>query len=327
MNREILLSIIVPVYNVEMYVEACIHSIERIKTAKEVICIDDGSTDHSLLRLKALAEQYNDIVIVEQDNSGVSKARNKGISLAKGKYICFFDSDDMVVGETVDHAVRLLEDEKVDCVSFGYQTVDEDCRYQDCEINQSVSVSYNLSYLYAKSYLWHMIMRREIFETQAITFGNMRYFEDKCLSMHFCAYCTKAIITTEVGYLYRMRSSSAMHSKSRHKAWFEDALKAAMFMELLMEKTTDEEYKKQCQKQKQLFILHAMTTGIMVPEYSAEWIINELKKNGLFPFAPIWRLLRPNGSSTALNYLRFGFFSKMYYSLFFKIVRMLRKIK
>lgn len=327
MNKDLLLSIIVPVYNVEMYVEACIHSIERIKTAKEVICIDDGSTDHSLLRLKALAEQYNDIVIVEQENSGVSKARNKGISLAKGKYICFFDSDDMVVGETVDHAVRLLEDEKVDCVSFGYQTVDENCRYQDCDISQATTLSYDLSHLYTNFTVWHMIMRKQILDAHAITFNDLRYGEDTCFAMHFNAYCKKAILTTEVGYLYRTRSTSVMHSENKHKGWCNDCIKVAMFMEFLKEKSLDEEYKKYCHTQKQLATLYAMTAGIMVPEYSAEYIIKELKKNGLFPFAPIWRLLRPNGSSTVLNYLRFGFFSKTYYSLFFKIVRMIRKIK
>lgn len=326
MNKEVLLSIVVPVYNVEAYVEECIHSIERIKTPKEVICIDDGSTDHSLLKLRALAEQYDDLVIAEQENSGVSKARNKGISLAKGKYICFFDSDDMVVGETVDKAVRLLEAEKVDCVSFGHQMVDENCRYRDCEIRQSAGVSCDISSLYSKGYLWHMIMRKEILETQSITFGDLRYFEDKCLAMHFCAYCKKAIITTEVGYLYRIRNSSVMHSKSKYKPWTEDAIKAGKYMEWLMEKTTDEKYKQYCQRQKRLFVLHAMTAAIQVPEYSAKWVINELRKNGLYPFTPFWALLRPNGKLTVLNYLRFGFFSKNYYSLFFKIVRIIKKI-
>lgn len=324
---ELLLSIVVPVYNVESFLEECIHSIERIKTPKEVICIDDGSTDHSLLKLRQLAEQYNDIVVIEQENSGVSKARNHGISIAKGKFICFFDSDDMVIAETIDRAVHLLVDENLDCVAFDYQNVNENCRYQDCKIRQNAMFSYDLTNLYSGSTVWKMVMKKEIIDAQDLRFIDLRYGEDSCFRMHFNAYCTKAATTSMVGYLYRKRSTSVMHNKDRDMTWFNNSIKEALYMDWLQTISSDGTYKSHCRRKKQLATLNAMTIGIMVPEYSAEWVIDELKKNGLFPFTPFWKLLKPNGSSTILNYLRFGFFSKTYYKLFFKIIRKIRHIK
>lgn len=331
MNNEKLLSIIVPVYNVEPFLEDCIRSIERIKTAKEVICINDGSTDNSLLVLKELAHEFDDITIVEQENAGVSAARNRGIGIAKGKYICFFDSDDMVLSEIIDKAVSLLEKEQADCISYGNRVIQEKYSFYDLissnETVQDLTVSYDLSKLYVKSCLWHSIMRKEIIDTNSILFGNMHYFEDKCFLMDFCLHCKKPLIIKEPGYLYRQRGSSVMHSKSKYKPWTADAIQAANHMEFLKDKSSDEDYQRYCQKAKQLFVLHAMTMGAMVPEYRAKYIIQELRNNGLYPFPPMWRLLVPNGKSTAVNYMRFGFFSKIYYALFFKAIRIVKKVK
>ncbi len=90
-------SVIVPVYNVEKYLEECIESlINQTLTDIEIICINDGSTDNSLKILEELQKKDNRIKIINQKNSGVSSARNNGIENATGEYIGFVDSDDWI---------------------------------------------------------------------------------------------------------------------------------------------------------------------------------------------------------------------------------------
>lgn len=92
---KIKISIIIPVYNVEKYIEECLISVLN-QTMKEIeiICINDGSTDNSLKILNNYKNKNENIRIVNQENSGLSNARNVGLSLAKGEYIFFLDSDD-----------------------------------------------------------------------------------------------------------------------------------------------------------------------------------------------------------------------------------------
>ena len=330
-KNEVLLSIIVPVYNVELFLEDCIRGVECIKTPKEVICINDGSTDDSLLLLEKLAIEFDDILILQQENSGVSSARNKGISYAKGKYICFLDSDDMVIAETIDKAIFLLEKEMAECITYDYKQIAESSSLHDFfnsySEERSVSVSYDIKKLYNKYNIWTSIIKKEIIDENSIVFQEMKYFEDQCFLMDLCANNPKTIIISGIGYLYRQRNSSAMHCETRYKFWALDAIKSAIYTKKLEEKAINKEFKENCEMRKQLFILHAMTMGIMVPEFNANWILQELKDNNLFPFTPMWRLLVPNGKSTVLNYLRFGFFSKNYYKLFFGLLRMMKKIK
>ena len=88
-------SVIVPVYNVEKYLKKCLDSLVN-QTLKdiEIICVNDGSTDNSLQILQEYANTHPNIVIVDQENQGVSLARNNGIKKAKGGYIGFVDPDD-----------------------------------------------------------------------------------------------------------------------------------------------------------------------------------------------------------------------------------------
>ena len=91
------ISIIIPVYNVAPFIKSCLHSVLN-QTYKniEIICINDGSTDNSLNILKEYHQKDSRIIIVDQENEGVSAARNKEILMAKGDYITFVDSGDFL---------------------------------------------------------------------------------------------------------------------------------------------------------------------------------------------------------------------------------------
>lgn len=92
------LSIVIPVYNVEKYIERCLNSIFNLNLENEIILIDDGSTDRSLEIIEKIKENNinENIKIIRQSNQGPSEARNKGIEIAEGEYISFIDSDDFV---------------------------------------------------------------------------------------------------------------------------------------------------------------------------------------------------------------------------------------
>lgn len=98
------LSIIIPMYNVEPYVERCLRSLEDQDIAEddyEIICINDGSPDKSKNIVEGLQDEYKNIILLNQKNQGVSRARNNGLDIATGRYIMFIDPDDYVLKNTI----------------------------------------------------------------------------------------------------------------------------------------------------------------------------------------------------------------------------------
>lgn len=94
-NTIIKISVIIPIFNMEKYLEECLESVlKQTLNEVEIICVDDGSKDNSLAILNRYAEQYHSIVVVSQKNKGAANARNKGLNLAQGEFVCFLDPDD-----------------------------------------------------------------------------------------------------------------------------------------------------------------------------------------------------------------------------------------
>lgn len=119
------ISVIVPVYNTEKYLPRCLDSLVN-QTYKdiEIICINDGSKDNSLNVLNDYAKKDKRIKVINQENQGVSCARNAGIDKSKGKYISFIDSDDYVDLDMYETLINSLKDKEYDILAFGYDLVD-----------------------------------------------------------------------------------------------------------------------------------------------------------------------------------------------------------
>lgn len=116
-----LISIIVPVYNINKYVEKCLISLmNQTYKALEILCINDGSTDDSLDILEKLSKKDSRIKIISQPNKGLSAARNTGIANAKGDYIVFVDGDDWVDIEMCQKAYKIISETNVDIVLWSY---------------------------------------------------------------------------------------------------------------------------------------------------------------------------------------------------------------
>ena len=112
-DKTIQISVIIPAYNVEQYIQECLDSVisqENIKL--EIICINDGSTDSTGAIIEKYVDHFSNIILYSQNNKGLSASRNKGIELASGRYIYFLDGDDKLAEENVLNKI-------VDCMD-GY---------------------------------------------------------------------------------------------------------------------------------------------------------------------------------------------------------------
>ena len=117
----ILVSIIVPVYNVEKYLEKCVSSIinQSYKNI-EIILVDDGSKDNSGLMCDEFAKKDDRIKVIHKTNGGLSSSRKSGLEQANGKYILFVDSDEWIDEETVEYLIEIAINKNSDCVCFSY---------------------------------------------------------------------------------------------------------------------------------------------------------------------------------------------------------------
>ena len=125
-NSEIILSMIIPVYNVELYLKECLDSIfvhQKISHKIEVIAVNDGSTDRSGEILNEYKQQYG-LVLFEQDSSGPGGARNTAIKAARGKYLLFVDSDDYLVPGSLDQLLSYLAKTDAELIEFNYKVLD-----------------------------------------------------------------------------------------------------------------------------------------------------------------------------------------------------------
>ena len=118
------ISVVVPIYNVEEYLEECLKSIEvQTFTSYEVLLVNDGSTDSSLKILQEYAKNHKNIKIINQKNQGVSVARNTGLKSSFSKYITFIDSDDWLEPNTFAEALKIIKQDNPDIVLTSYYDV------------------------------------------------------------------------------------------------------------------------------------------------------------------------------------------------------------
>lgn len=121
MNSQPLVSIIIPVYNVENYLAKCLESVvKQTYDNIEIICVNDGTKDSSRKILEKYAQLYSRITIVDQENQGLSGARNTGLRNVHGKYVMFVDSDDWIELNTCENAVMAAEKYNADLVMWSY---------------------------------------------------------------------------------------------------------------------------------------------------------------------------------------------------------------
>lgn len=127
-------SVIVPVYNVEKYINRCIDSlINQTFTDLEIILVNDGSLDNSGKICDEYAKKYKNIIVIHKENGGLSSARNAGIEIAKGEYLAFVDSDDYVDNKIYEKLYNEAKKEKADTCLCGFYRVRSNNKIIECK--------------------------------------------------------------------------------------------------------------------------------------------------------------------------------------------------
>ncbi len=218
-----MLSIVMPVYNVAPYLDEALDSAEN-QTYKdlEIICVNDGSTDSSLEILESHAKKDSRIRIINQENQGVSKARNVGLRAANGEYIYFFDSDDVLAPHTMEKAIENLEKYNADAsefkhIRFEYNSYVDISKYpyQECpvEVLECAKNQNPFDIIGARPIaVWFRVYKKSFLMDNKLEFKKeLRIIEDILFNYLSRARMKKLVRDSNVGYFYRVtRPRSAM---------------------------------------------------------------------------------------------------------------------
>lgn len=228
--EEELLSIVVPVYNMELYIEKCIQSIQE-QTYKniEIIVVDDGSEDNSVQICRKLAAQDSRIVLLEMEHKGVVSARNAGINCATGDYITFVDSDDWIENDLYGQMINNIKDVDLliagryvhtDITELKYQGIEKGT-YSGKEAMEYIWVTPGITwYMYDKMFRTDMV--KQIHESMNKT---IHWCEDAIFIKKYLLSCQSIRISDIVGYHYCIRDNSAglkidTHCLSEIDKWY-----------------------------------------------------------------------------------------------------------
>ena len=213
-NLNLPLSIIVPVYNVEKYIRPCIESIFRQNLDEncfEVIIVNDGTPDHSMEIIQDIIDQHRNIIVINQENQGLSVARNNGISMAKGKYILMPDSDDLLIDNSLKPLLEIALETKVDIIVADFLRMNNDdidnfkgvCN-ANIKIEEKTGEQLTLEDLNANQcYVWRSLFRRSFIIDNQISFYPGVYYQDVPFTHECYIKANRCIRTSQIFYIYR----------------------------------------------------------------------------------------------------------------------------
>lgn len=213
MNDSPLFSIIIPAYNTKKYIIQCVESFTKQNYENyEIIICDDGSTDGTIELLKKLKNSYKNIIIELNKHIGAGAARNKGIELARGKYIYFCDSDDFVSNEFFAILCDKIKDEEPDILFFNYNEVINE-KINNTVIREITKDKYD--FFYTNSCIWSSIYKKSLLIENNIRFPSDIFHQDDAIFFKLIEKANEVKGIGDVLYNYRkFRAGSSMNSKS-----------------------------------------------------------------------------------------------------------------
>lgn len=211
------ISIIVPIYNSSKYLDRCISSILLQSYVNfELILINDGSTDHSLIICKKFQKCESRIILIDQVNSGVSTARNIGIKNSTGKYILFVDSDDSLNDNYIESLLNEIEKLEVDFVLQGFIRVDENGNKLETVrfANSKISVFDYEKFFFQSDIVFYLtpfskIFKRSIIIENRLEFNKrLTYGEDNIFCLQYLKACKNIYLSDSCNYFYTLDNNS-----------------------------------------------------------------------------------------------------------------------
>lgn len=278
-----LVSIIIPVYNVEKYLSACLDSVIKQKYYNlQIILVDDGSTDRSGYICDLYAEQDSRIKVLHTDNNGVSSARNAGIECTNGELICFIDSDDTVEENYIDSLVNAWVEDKSDLVI---------CNIKDINLNRIISkrrVGSRLTGVFREDY-WQLIdllrgpvaklYTKDIIKKYSIRFPiYIHVSEDQIWNFNYYSHVNSYSYVDESLYNYFHRDNNSLSQLKNYKSFIANLTK------LNIEKRFLEDNK----IEKGNLVLTNHTFGIL-----KQFVLLSDRDNNYSEFKKRWEKIRP----------------------------------
>lgn len=232
-----ILSVVVPIYNVENHLERCLCSLQALEgTECEFILVDDGSTDSSGAIAEAFAERDDRAIVIHQDNKGQGPARNVGMRRCRGKYIAFVDSDDWLDEGAYAEMLQLMEIHGCDVCFGGYKTVSNgqtNCVVSHPLAGRILNSPEDIAGVRATFYaapglikgerylpiaVWCALYRRDFIESHAIEFRNI-FSEDVVFNIEAVSYASCISFASSTFYNYRKDNQPSIMRSANRDLW------------------------------------------------------------------------------------------------------------
>lgn len=188
MAKQPIISVILPIYNVELYLSQCLESVyaQKVEGGMEVICVNDGSTDGSRVIIQEFKDKYPLLIHIDRDNGGLPAARNTGFNVATGKYIYFLDSDDYLYPGALRQMVEFTENNNLDIANFNVLKDGKDYYFiNKTDINEVFSgkeyyrLNYEINGFFPPSAVWSNLYKRDFIIRNNLKFKEGIEHEDE----------------------------------------------------------------------------------------------------------------------------------------------------
>lgn len=212
-----LISVIVPVYKVEKYLDRCVQSIAaQTYQNLEIILVDDGSPDNCGAMCDGWAEKDGRIRVIHKENGGGAQARNAGLDLASGDYIAFVDSDDYILPKMYASLMYVTHQSGCDIAECGYHAVESDTPPTDTTASGSVRIftaeealQENIRDRICRQLVWNKLYHRSVLRD--VRFVEGRFIDDEFFTYRALGNARKVAVIPDKFYCYRQQQGSAMH--------------------------------------------------------------------------------------------------------------------
>lgn len=225
-NENIIVSVVIAIYNVSHWIDKGMDIIlNQTLTNFEVLLVDDGSTDDSAVKCQSWVEKDDRVRLIRKENGGLGSARNAGIDAAKGRYVYFFDVDDVAKANLLEYCSSKMDELQVDYMMFGFNMIEKGyvnstlvCSHKEQIINNNSELKNAFAEQMVlctggNGFSWNKMYRREFLNRYGLRFENQRIQQDEVFNLLVYRHLDKAYISSEVLYDYFIYSSGNTRSR------------------------------------------------------------------------------------------------------------------
>lgn len=294
-----LISFIVPVYNTELYLEECLDSLLNQDISHdeyEIICVNDGSTDGSAQILHNYASKYNNIIIIDKENGGVSSARNMGLEAAVGEYVWMVDSDDFIKTNSLGMIREEIIAKQPDRLKVGTFTFNDELTYEEKNAISDNTLCVN-SHFYDSIVCGSILSQEFMLKNNCgVFYPDIAYGEDSIFMFEVVANNPKCFELDIPLYFYRNRTASATTSKSKESYMrrLESHFNGVRIMKRHYDNKVGEA--EHTANFLMIFIWCTMNDCAMLTGANRRNMIHKAKEEGIYPF------IRPDACTLTRSY-------------------------